>query len=576
MAREQQFNNGQRQVINTIEDTSKYQTGDSRRLRVVADPMRIFEEPAESNVSKLTEALGAIKPELLQWATDKQTQAKVTAAEAGKRAAQTGGAIPKGEMEQYGYDSVKAVNDWTDWNQKVLQEYDQSFDKQAGNLDEFLKKQWEENPFKDKSETYLQKFTPLAGKTMEKIRATQGQFKADLQESLNNAELTRMFGHDIDDVMGAGMDYSVTTYEARRDNLKAQFPGKTNSQLDELAYQAVLAKMEATGDTSLANIFKQPHADRTPGLYEIPKWKDKIDADVHKILARKNAARDATEKDNEKALKNAADVIGNQVLFAITDANSFADPTVRAEKLRGINENLRKQSEAGIPIQDSIIRAVSTALTGIDKKQETQYQSDNYVKLRLGDASVARIAQAYNTGDISQAGFDKLMSKKEAAANRVGGKEKPLPSNPFVKQALKEIEVNAGYSWASMTPENEQARKNAEAVKARVLDHIEDLVDANVSPKDAAKQGAEMGVKMLKEAGMASKSLADANKKLDDLELKKTNPVSYYQTNPTAFQEDVKNNTLPPMNPKDKLAIQRKVKADAEARKALKQHESTK
>jgi len=575
MAREQQFNNGQRQVINTIEDTSKYQTGDSRRLRVTADPLRIYEAPKETGLAQLTEALGAVKPELLQWATERQTEAKVTAAEVGKRAAQTGAPVPKGEMEQYGYDSVKAVNDWTDWNQKVLQEYDQSFDKQAGDLDDFLKKQWETNPFKDKSETYMQKFTPLAGKTMEKIRATQGQFKADLQESLNNAELTRMFGHDINDVMGAGQDYSVSTYEARRDNLKAQFPGKTNSQLDELAYQAVLSKMEETGDTSLVKIFKQPHSDKTPGLYEIPKWKDKIDADVRQILAAKVSARNKTETENEKALKNAADVIGNQVLFAITDANSFADPTVRAEKLRAINEDLRKKSEAGIPIQDSIIRAVSTALTGIDKKQETQYQADNYVRLRLGDASVSRIAQAYNVGDISQSAFDKLMSKKEAASNRAD-KEKPLPSNPFVKQALKEIEVNAGYSPYNMTKDGEEARSNANAVKARVLDLIEDLVDSGVAPKDAAAQGAEMGVKLLKEAGLANRTLADANKKIDALDLKRANPVTYYNSNPKAYLEDVKNKTVAPMSPKDLLMIQRKAKAEAQARQSLKQHESTK
>lgn len=575
MAREQQFNNSQRQVINTIEDTSKYQTGDSRRLRVTADPLRIYEAPKETGLAQLTEALGTVKPELLQWATDRQTEAKVTAAEVGKRAAQTGAPVPKGEMEQYGYDSVKAVNDWTDWNQKVLQEYDQAFDKQAGDLDDFLKKQWETNPFKDKSETYMQKFTPLAGKTMEKIRATQGQFKADLQESLNNAELTRMFGHDINDVMGAGQDYSISAYEARRENLKAQFPGKTNSQLDELAYQAVLSKMEETGDTSLVKIFKQPHSDKTPGLYEIPKWKDKIDADVRQILAAKVAARTKSDTENEKALKNAADVIGNQVLFAITDANSFADPTVRAEKLRAINEDLRKKSEAGIPIQDSIIRSVSTALTGIDKKQETQYQADNYVRLRLGDASVSRIAQAYNVGDISQAAFDKLMTKKEAASNRAD-KEKPLPSNPFVKQALKEIEVNAGYSPYNMTKDGEEARSNANAVKARVLDHIEDLVDSGVSPKEAAAEGANMGVKLLKETGLANKTLADANKKLDALELKKTNPVSYYNSNPKAYLEDVKNKTVAPMSPKDLLMIQRKTKAEAQARQSLKQHESTK
>jgi hypothetical protein len=87
MAREQQFNNGGRQVINTIEDTSKYQTGDARRLRVVADPLRIYEAPRETNLSKLTEALGTIKPDLMNWAVNKKTEMNKAEIEAGKRKA---------------------------------------------------------------------------------------------------------------------------------------------------------------------------------------------------------------------------------------------------------------------------------------------------------------------------------------------------------------------------------------------------------------------------------------------------------------------------------------------------------
>jgi hypothetical protein len=574
MAREQQFNNGGRQVINTIEDTSKYQTGDARRLRVVADPLRIYEAPRETNLSKLTEALGTIKPDLMNWAVNKKTEMNKAEIEAGKRKAQSG-EIAQGEMEQYGYDTVKAVNDWTEFNESVLSAYDQEFDKDNGNLEEFIKQKWEANKFDDKSETYMSKFSPLVGKTLQKIRETQGQYTSAKIDARNNAELTRMFTHDINDVMGAGLEYDVPQYEARRANLQAMFPGKTNSQLDELAYQAVLTTMEETGDTSLVNIFKKPHSDKTPGLYEIPKWKDKIDRDVQQILSAKNSARKEAESGMEKALKDAANVKERELLFGIADANTFDDPTVKAEKLRELLAKAKGYSDTGIPISEPIIKALITANTGIDKKQETEYQAQNYVTLRLGNPSVAQIAKAFNSGDISQAGFDKLMTKKEQAANRSDKGEKPLTSNPFMKQALKDIETNAGYSWASMTPENEQARKNADAVKARVIDYAEDLVESGVNPKEAAAQAGEAGIKMLREAGMDSKSLRDANRKLDDVEMKRKDPVSYYKKNPKAYLEDRKTGSVSKsIPPKDLIAIQQQALKAAQTDK-LRNHEST-
>lgn len=576
MAREQQFNNTQRQVINTIEDTSKYQTPDSRRLRVTSDPLRIYTEPVDSGVTKLAGALSSIKPELMTWAINKQSEDYSRSIEIGKQAAQTGGKA-SGEMEQFGYDNVKAVNDWTDWNQKVTTEYDQNFDKEKGNLDDFLKQQWESHPFQDKSQAYLDKFTPLAGKTMEKLRTTQGQFMADLQESKNNAELTRMFAGDIHDVMGSGQDYGVAQYEARRDNLKAQFPGKTNSQLDELAYQAVLDTMQKTGDVSLVKVFKQPHSDKTPGLYEIPKWKAKIDEDVHKIIAHQNESRRESDIRNEKALKNAADTTERGILFDVIQANTLADPTDKAEALRGIVAKAQKVSESGIPISDATIKTLMSASTAIDKKEETLYQAQNYNTLRLGNPSVQQIAKAVNSGDISQSGFEKLMNAKDAAANRAAshqGKDKPLSSDPFVKQAFKDIDNHAGYSWASMASGNEQSKKNADAVKERVLSHIEDLVDSGMSPKEAAAKGSEVGIKMLKDAGLESKSFQEANAKLDKAAYKKKDPVGYYTANPKDYIADSKSNTVPVMAPKDLLAIQKEALKAASTKK-LKNHEST-
>ncbi|OZA04705.1 MAG: hypothetical protein B7X95_09260 [Methylophilaceae bacterium 17-44-8] len=580
MARPQEVNNGQRQVINTIEDTSKYQTGDARRLRVIADPLRILETPADTQLTQLTQALGTVKPQLMDWAVNREAEAYKTSIELGKRKAQTGG-VAQGEMEQYGYDNIKAVNDWTDWNQQVLTEYEQKFDKENGNLEEFMKAKWEANPFADKSENYVNKFTPLAGKTMEKLRLTQGQFKADLQTSKNNVELTRMFKADINDVMGSGQNYGVAQYEARRDKLKAMFPGKTNSQLDELAYMAVLETMEVSGDTTLKDVFKQPHSDGTPGLYEIPKWKDKIDADVTAIITKKNADRTKTEAQNEKALKVAADTKEREIMFKLIDVSNFEDPTVRAEKLRELIAETEGISKMGIPLSDGILGKLMTSYTSIDKKQETAYQAQKYATLRLGNPSNQEIAKALISGDISQAGFDKLMNKKDAAtlrAERGGGAEKSITTNSFYKDGEKAIKQVMGFATginAAINPKRVTEQTNA--ALADYKDLVEDLQDEGLTPREASEKAKEATVKKIKEAGIQSKEFEEANRKLDPVAAKRSDPVSYYKSNPQEFATDIRNKTLPTnITQKDLKELQSKAKAQAEANKRLKKHESTK
>lgn len=580
-----QFNVAQRQVINTIEDTSKYQTGDGRRLRVYSDPLSIPVASSSSSVSQLANALSSIKPALMDYAVEKKAESYSKDINTGKTLAQTGG-VPTGEMQQYGYDKVKSINDWTDWQTKVATEYDQSFDKDNGNIDDFLKKQWEAHPFQDKSTTYVDNFTALAGKTMSKLREAQGSYLADKQNNQNNTELSRIFYHDIGDVMGAGKEYTTAAYEARREDLKTHFPGKTNSQLDELAHGAVLQQAQESGDVTLFNIFKTPHKDGTPGLYEIPAWKQKIDEESHKIIAQNITARNQMESHNDKLLKETADTKERSYLFDLIKAQDTSDPTERSKKITDIIAQAQLDSESGIPISDSIIKTLMTASMGTDKKEETLYQSSNYNKLRLGNPSVSEIAKSVSNGDISQAGFEKLMNAKDAAANRAATRankpEKPISSDPFVKQAFKDIDVNAGYSWASMTPGNEQAKKNSEAVKARVLDYIEESVDAGMSHKEAAAKGSDLGIKMLKDAGMDSKALSEANSKLDKVanskldkvSYKKADPVSYYKDNPEEYIQDSKNKSVPPIDARSLLDIQRGAIALNKSKK-LKQHEST-
>ena len=584
MAREQQTNIGQRQVINTIEDTSKYQTGDGRRLRVTSDPLYIPQAVEVSSVNQLADALSAVKPELMNWAVNKKTETNVAEINTGMTKAQTG-QVAAGELEQYGFDKVKAVNDWTEFQQKVTQDYNQNFDKENGNVEEFLQSHWSSLPFDEKSSTYIQNFTALATKTMSKIREAQGIFKADQQQLQNDIELTRMFAHDIQDVQGTGADYTSRDYQARRFNLREQFPGKTNTQLDVLAFNAVLEEAKTSGDTSLFKIFTEPHIDGTPGLAEIPKWKAKIDSEVRAIEAASHARRTEERVVAERALKDAAEVVQGKALFALTDVVNIDDLTEKAKRISEINAELRGAFEAGLPISESVIKTLTAAFTSIDKEQESEYQTQNYNTLRLGNPSIQQIAKAVNSGDISQAGFEKLMNAKDAEANRAAARantqankaEKPLSMNPFVKEAFKAVTINSGYSWGSMTPNNEQAKRNADAINVKVLEQIEEAVAGGTPVKEAAKTAGAWGIQMLKESGLASKSLEQATSKIEATELKRTNPLAYYRANPADFLADDLSKRVPAsLSPKDRLMLQREGMLVAKEKARLHKNESTK
>lgn len=574
MARPNQQNVNQREVINTIEDTSKYQTGFSRRLRVSADPLRIESTPEPSKVAGLAAALSSIEPTLMNFAINKQAEAYKTSIEVGKRKAQTG-EVTQSEMEQFGYDNVKAVNDWTDFNQRVTKEYDQNFDKENGNLDEFLKAQWESNDFNDKSNDYMAKFNPLAGKTLEKLRQAHGEFKAGQQALQNDVELIRLFSADIQDTMGSGLDYDITQYESRREGLKAMLPGKTNTQLDELAYQAVLEVMQETGDTSLASVFTKPHADGTPGLYEIPAWKKRIDTDLRQVEAESVAKANKLNTENEKALKNASETIERDILFTLIDVNEMPDGEEKDAELRALITTADEYSSKGIPISNATIKTLMSASKGFDKESETKAQEANYVRLRLGNPSASQIASEFNSGNISKSGFDKLMTKRDTAA-KAGGSEKPLTSNPFVKEMAKIIRAESGYSFASMDTNNEQMKQNANAVTEKALEYVEEQIGSGVPVKEATSKATEWAIKRMKEAGINSKGLDDARSKVDAVELKQKNPVEYYKKDLRAFTQDSINNTLPKIPPKELLKLQSEAKKQAIANKKLKRHESTK
>jgi hypothetical protein len=546
MAREQQFNNGQRVVVDTIEQQNKYNTPDARRLRVFADPLNIPVAAEVPGISKLATALGTIKPALMEYGIEKKSEMIAEDINVGKVAAQTGG-VASGEYQQWGFDSVKAVNDWTDWNQKVVQAYQEGFDKDSGDLEQFLKDQWETHAWKDKSDIYTNKFSPLAQKTMQNLRELQGKHVLEKREAEVGSEIVRMFKGDIEDVSKNGVPWDVGQYEMRRDGLRKLFPGKTNAEMDELVFEAVYQKATETLDPTLFQVFKKDHTDGTPGLYNIPKWREKVDQAFNRVLSAKNSAYDESEKRADKALKGAADTVERKALLGLITIQEMTDPDEREKALSDLLGTLKKASDSGLPISTGVLNTFRTFSAGVDKKEETKAQQDAYVKLRIKGASTREITSAFQSGSISLSGFNTLMSKHEAAVNAAAKGSKPVSSTKEFRTAIKDVRNWIGADSFNMTPDGKEARDRANTLEARMTDEVEDAIDAGKSPTEAVKLAKENAMKTMDELGWRSKTRIDSEKKLDNLELKKKDPVNYYLTNAQEYERDLKAKRLPPM-----------------------------
>tara|TARA_R110002124_G_scaffold285370_1_gene463848 strand:- start:497 stop:2251 length:1755 start_codon:yes stop_codon:yes gene_type:complete len=569
MARPTSTNVTNRQVVNTIEDSGKYQTGYARRLKTVANPLRIESTPEISNTTGLVNALSTIEPTLMDYAIKKQSDAYALQIAAGERKAQTGVATD-GEMEQYGYDNVKAINDWTDFNASIANDYDQNFDKENGNLEEFLKAKWETVDTSDKSSDYLNKFSPLVGKSLEKIRENHAGFKVEQQTAQNNVELMRLIKADIKDVQGQGLKYDSTQWQSRRWGLNFAFKGKTNAQLDSYAYEAVLSTMEETGDTSLAAIFKDPNADGTPGLYEIPKWNARIKADVNRIDAAVVAADARRTVALDKALNVVAGKVEVDVMFALSEIGQLDSPEEKDAAFAAVMDSVKDASDRGIPIASSIVKAISTAQYKDDKAEGTAVQKANAGRLLIQRAPLSSYSSAFIAGDITLSTLEKAASRASAAQVRADKGEAPLATNKFVKEMGKTFKNAAGYSYGSMETNNGQKEINANATQSGAIEYVEELVDGGMPIKEAVKLATDKGLQIMKDKGLTSDLFEETVNKVS----KGFAPVKYYKANPNEYLGDVRNKTVLTLTPAETLAIQKDIRANAN--KAKKPKDATK
>ena len=490
MADKQQQQVNSRQVINTIEDTNKYQTGDARRLRIMADPLRIPVAERQSSANQLAQALSSIKPQLMNYAVDKQAEAygkEITQGQL-KALRHASPEEVKGEMEKHGFDVYggylggeelgdKLENDWKSTPRTVGMEFDA-----------WYKEWWKTNAdpsLTGKSSVYLDKFNTAFGKNLIALQTAHATEQQGFQVAAQEDSLSKSVLGAINDVKASGKEFGGADLEAISNDIKSFTQKLQPGRVDELTYQAASSYAKDSKDISVLKPFFEKKADGTPSFADKKyndnsRWGDKIRADIDNIKTDSYNAqiRDSKTVETERtALRNEAylkmltgdftdeniqevtrDMAKKGLFSTIGEANAEAGHLIslnkkqetKAQTIRGFE--IRSQINEGRGVNPAGIIAAFRA-EEISKEGATTALAEYEQKLKSAKAEQRADARAEKTS--STVYKDVTFGRgKEIITNFFKAKDQGLEGSDYVGKealALKRAEAIHEYSYKAMT-----------------------------------------------------------------------------------------------------------------------------
>lgn len=409
MARPQQQQVQAREVVQTLEDQHKYAMPDDRRLYVKADPIWIQTTPAESTLTQFAQSLAQVKPEIMNWAVDRQAKIYGEEINQGQQAAREG-KVPSNPTEhmQWGYDATQSVNDATSWTTAVQQDYEQNFDKENGDIEKFLQDHYAKSPAAGKSDIYQTNFYKQADRAAQGLRAAAAKDKLTILDDKVNAAVVDLTYGDI--VLNAQKEipWTLAEYEARRADARRLFPGKTNKELDDLVYKAAHRYATETFKPEILDVFKEQHSDGTPGLAS-KNW-EQIKQDQKAIVS---ALKERQTADHKQASDTLAAKRNTVMLEMLKDPEMMKDEG----RMRATYLEIATQHPDLFPPED-LIKDINTEL-GYLKSITARVESPKEelkaleVQSKIGQYTPNQIVDLVHQGEISPAKGSVLLSKLE-------------------------------------------------------------------------------------------------------------------------------------------------------------------
>jgi hypothetical protein len=563
MARPQEQQVTQRRAISTLEDQQKYEMPSGRRLRVVADPLRMNVEAEVPSSVRLAQALAEVKPTIMAGLADEASTQNANEVNLGILE-RTQGLPPdeaRSEWRQYGYEHQSAYLKGEDLGAKLEADI-QSKDPNVS-FEQWYQEWWQTNaqegiPTKpEQSITFNKSFT----KSLVKARDFDTKNVLTLKKEQQASVATENMFRAISDIRRKRLPITTADWNALKTDISKGF---SNPETDELFYNALERYAEENNDVDALNVLYEKRGD-VPALVNNPKYTQKIVDLRQRVLGKYVAEHKATEKAKEDAIKTATEEFEQGIRFKFMGLSNIEDPVTRSAMLTEIQKEVQ---EAGSKYTFSagFLNTLESRIVRADKGEATAFQEQSYRTLYTGNASQSQIDKAIAEGSITQAQWDRLVSKKQQEADRAKRLaekgEKPISKNQAFKDAEKAIKIRAGYNPMNMTPDSKETLVNGGMALERYRELVEEKIDSGLDAKSAIKEATTETFQFMTDTGLMSKDAIKVEKRIDGTDREgqlKRDPVGYYTRNPEVFLQDYKAKTIPAnLSPEQRGYLQRK------------------
>lgn len=416
MARPQEQQVTQRRVINTIEDQNKYAMPDGRRLRVFADPLRMNVEAKQPSSVRLAEALAQVKPQVMDFLSDKASDDNAELFRQGSAMAMAGEdpTVAKAEWTKRGYESYKGYLEGERLSDELDTDWKMANKELGTDFDGWYQEWWaaKSEGLNMGSEVFRAKFDSAFMKGMATTKSKHIAEQGELQVQENESVIVGTIGSVIKELRqppdGQPLDFSIYDVEALQKDMRMNLDGVSPQRLDELTYQTALMYAEENDDPEILETFKLKHSDGTPALSDKrlndgSRWGEKINADIERITLREMQREDLLDK-REKKVKEEQRF--KQYSNFITSDDLSTD---------GINDLSKQMFKDGLFTSLSEASSEINQLFNLKKKEETQTQQLNTIEM-IADINSGRIMDeqkvvaAFKAESISNAGAKEALS----------------------------------------------------------------------------------------------------------------------------------------------------------------------
>lgn len=259
----------------------------------------------------LLEGLSSISPAIMNKLQE------VKEDEAGKAVTdRLGGVEAQSDSANYQYHYlhtdglVKGQQDAT----SLWSSYQTEFDKDGGNLEQFLADKYKEQMNGAKDGPFLRGYNKPVADMLENIRKTHLDYQRKTVETRAESNTMQL----MDNVVGAFVRQDTPIPEDYLENLEkttGKHLGVSQQRFQELLFETV-KRAGDEGHFTAFDLLKKPRSDGSPGLYYDPKWKEKIDAaELHSY----NVLETSSEKDRAKRY--------NEALYPVFETEDLKEAT---------------------------------------------------------------------------------------------------------------------------------------------------------------------------------------------------------------------------------------------------------